>query len=75
MSTKYNFLEGPHTGAEPIGERRRRLGISQQEVARLADCSVARVGQLERGMAAERSAVLDRISAVLERAEAEAVAS
>jgi len=48
MSTHYEDVG--HTGqpSKTLAERRKALGLSQEKVARLADCSTVRVGQIER---------------------------
>lgn len=52
-------------GGGDIRQRRRALGVSQLELAQLAECSPAMVGLLDRGYRPHRSAVLDRVNAVL----------
>jgi transcriptional regulator with XRE-family HTH domain len=53
----------------PAGTELRQLraaaGLSQQQVAELAKCSVTSVAQLERGLRPKRSEVAGRIVAVL----------
>ena len=53
--------------AQPVDIRERRLdlGLSQERLARKADCSAAMVKLLERGFTPTRSAVLPRILRVL----------
>lgn len=55
-------------GAGSLRERRIAAGISQEALARLADCSTAYVRVLERGYTpeAETSPVYRRLVAVLE---------
>jgi predicted transcriptional regulator len=57
-------------GAPGIRERRKAAGLSQESLARAADCSTAMVKLLERGFTPTRSAVLPRIVRVLEEREA-----
>lgn len=45
--------------------RRLALGLSQQQVAYLAACSISRVGQIEREIAGDASDVRARIDDVL----------
>ena len=48
-----------------IRERRAALGISQQRLAELANCSLSMVRVLESGYEPESSRVLERIASVL----------
>jgi transcriptional regulator with XRE-family HTH domain len=59
MTTKAN------AGNSGLGEQRRAVGISQQELARRAGCSISIVGLLERGYRPSQSDVLERVLAVL----------
>lgn len=52
-------------GGGGLRERRKTAGLSQLEVAQLAGCSPAMVGLLDRGYRPHRSAVLERVEAVL----------
>lgn len=52
-----------------IRARRAALGISQEKLARLADCSTLSVRHLERGRVYARSEVLPRILQALTTAE------
>ena len=52
------------TGAE-LRQLRTAAGLSQQQVAELAKCSVTSVAQLERGLRPKRSEVAGRIVAIL----------
>jgi len=53
-----------------IRERRAALGISQQRLAELANCSLSMVRVLESGYEPESSRVLERIASVLTNDEA-----
>jgi transcriptional regulator with XRE-family HTH domain len=44
---------------------RKRAGLTQAQVARAANCSLAFIGQLEAGVLPRRSEVLPRVIAVL----------
>ncbi len=55
-------------GVGGLRERRRALGLPQEDVARLADCSVDYVRLLERGFEPRYSDVLPRIAAALRTA-------
>jgi len=48
-----------------LRKRREAADLSQLDVAKRADCSPAMYGLLERGYRPHRSAVLDRVVAVL----------
>jgi predicted transcriptional regulator len=52
-----------------IADRRKELGLSQQELARLAGCSIAAVRLFEGGWTSDRSKVLTKIEAVLAKRE------
>ena len=53
-----------------IKERRLSAGLTQQELAARADCSLAYVTMLERGLSPSRSNVLPRILRALDAAPA-----
>ena len=57
-----------------IRERRQALGLSQQKLAQLADCSLASVSLLERGYRPGRSEVIPAILSVLDIVEREQAA-
>jgi transcriptional regulator with XRE-family HTH domain len=52
-----------------IRGRRGRLGLSQEALARLADCSLPSVSQYERGLTAAASTVLPKLLDALDAAE------
>jgi predicted transcriptional regulator len=60
-----NANDSPSTGGS-LRQRRRRLNISQEDLARLADCSTGYVRLLERGFQPEHSDVLPRVIAALD---------
>jgi transcriptional regulator with XRE-family HTH domain len=55
----------------PLTRRRRKLGLSRLELARLAGCSLQSVNLFEQGHVPKRSAALERVEAVLAAKEAE----
>jgi len=57
-------------GLTPLRSRRLALGLSQEKLARNADCSTAMVKLLECGFTPTRSEVLGRIKDALAAAEA-----
>lgn len=63
--------------SEPLSlrERRQAAGLSQEKLARLADCSTASVALLERGYVPAESPVLQRILVVLNENESGAHAA
>lgn len=58
--------------AGDVRDKRLRLGLSQQEVAELAGCSIAMVRLLEQGWRPKESPTLERVVEVLEEAERKA---
>ncbi len=52
-----------------IRERRIRLGLTQQELAELAGCSIAMVRLLDKDYAPENSPTRDRVEAELVKQE------
>jgi len=52
-----------------IGDLRRSAGLSQQELASRAACSIGMVRMLEAGAVPRRSSVLPRVVAVLTKVE------
>ncbi|MEA2152868.1 MAG: hypothetical protein QOI18_1101 [Solirubrobacteraceae bacterium] len=54
-----------------LGIARTRLGISRVQLAGLADCSMAALGNIEQGAVPKRSSVLDRAFAALAAVKAE----
>lgn len=61
--------------APTIRERRKQLGLSQQELAQRAQCSLASVSMFDRGLEPEHSPVRERVIAVLAELETGPVAS
>src|SRR4051794_15862477 len=57
-----------------VAPRRRALGLTQEALARAADCSLGSVRRIERGPDLVRSSVLRRVLRVLNSAERRAVA-
>lgn len=55
----------PGQTASELRAARERIGLTRAQVARLADCSLAQLGNLEAGAIPHRSAVLERVYAVL----------
>jgi transcriptional regulator with XRE-family HTH domain len=56
-------------GGDELRERRTTVGLSQERLAQLAECSTASVALFERGYRPGQSAVLSRIEAVLDAAQ------
>jgi len=48
------------TAGSDLREARTRLGVSRAELAGLADCSMAALGNIEQGAVPKRSRVLER---------------
>jgi DNA-binding XRE family transcriptional regulator len=63
----------PRSEEMTLRERREKLGLSREKLARLADVSAARVEQLEMGAPPKRSRVLERLEAALRDEESVAV--
>ncbi len=59
----------PDRSSNELRRRRERLGLSRARLAGLARCSVSSIDNLEAGYVPQRSAVLGRIFAVLDRLE------
>lgn len=51
---------------DEVRARREACGLTRQELAQLADCSIAHLADLERGRAPKRSKVLKRVLRVLD---------
>lgn len=54
---------------DEVRARREACGLTRQELAQLADCSIAHLADLERGRAPKRSKVLKRVLLVLDNIE------
>jgi predicted transcriptional regulator len=66
------FLEsGFNHQSRNLQETRRRLGLTQAQLAARADCSIASIGWMEQGAIPKHSAVLDRVWTVLKQLDAE----
>jgi transcriptional regulator with XRE-family HTH domain len=52
-----------------LSERRRELGLSRPELAKLAGCSVQSINNFEQGFLPKRSEVLERVEAALSERE------
>jgi predicted transcriptional regulator len=63
-----------HTDCPPAGAdlraRRAALGVTRQELAHEAPCSISYLGMLEQGIVPARSDVVPRVLAALDRLEA-----
>lgn len=57
-----------------VRERRDALGLTRQQIAQLANCSISGVAVIEAGDAPSRSKILTRILAVLDRLESGEIA-
>lgn len=57
---------------DDLAERRKAVGLSQQKLAQLAECSLAMVSLFERGYRPETSEVLDSIVRVIREHEQQA---
>lgn len=55
------------TVASELRELRARAGMTRAQVAALAGCSLSALGNLEAGAIPRRSAVLERVRALLEQ--------
>lgn len=61
--------------ANELRDRRKRAGLSQQALAEIAGCSVSIVRLLESGYDPPRSAVRDRLDALLPEPSSDDVAA
>lgn len=68
MNTKCNY-PGGQLDSGALAARRKAVGLSQQKLAHLADCSVAMISLLERGYQPENSSVLGRVVAAIDDCE------